>query len=382
MVNETCLSSLPAHHKRDCQIQARRTKSGQPPRERSHGPSDARSRVQVIVLVSTDTSTVPLVPRSVTVRPILLRVPNEVHDPCRVECGAGVHFLRGRGPPPPMPDARRLHSIDVFQLEYTDDVQISPDGSRIVYVRVSHDIMTDRARRNLWMVDADGTNNRPLRSESQNFSSPRWSPDGTRLRTSRPPKAARSSTCAGWTRGKPRLLTNLVEAPGAIAWSPDGRSIAFTQLVPVKSRRWPRRPRSPRVRSGRRRSRSSIRWSIAPTARATSRPASSTCSSSRPKAARRASSPTVSSTTAGRCPSRPTENTSCFPRIATRTGSAIRRTASVQPGRRHPELTQLTTRKGPDNSPGGVTRRPENRLPGLRRPSPGLPGHSSICDGH
>ncbi len=25
-----------------------------------------------------------------------------------------------------MPEARRLHSIDVFQLEYADDVQISP----------------------------------------------------------------------------------------------------------------------------------------------------------------------------------------------------------------------------------------------------------------
>jgi hypothetical protein len=68
------------------------------------------------------------------------------------------------------PEARRLHSIDVFQLEYADDVQISPDGSRIVYVRVSHDIMTDRPRRNLWMVNADGTNNRPVRSEARSFS--------------------------------------------------------------------------------------------------------------------------------------------------------------------------------------------------------------------
>jgi dipeptidyl aminopeptidase/acylaminoacyl peptidase len=63
-------------------------------------------------------------------------------------------------------DSRRLQSIDVFQLEYADDVQISPDGSRIVYVRTSFDIMTDRARRNLWLVNADGTNHRPLRSES------------------------------------------------------------------------------------------------------------------------------------------------------------------------------------------------------------------------
>src|SRR4051812_45378505 len=76
----------------------------------------------------------------------------------------------------PFAESQRLHSIDVFQLEYADDVQISPDGGHIVYVRVSHDIMTDRARRNLWMIDADGTNNRPLRSEVRSFSSPRWSP--------------------------------------------------------------------------------------------------------------------------------------------------------------------------------------------------------------
>ena len=43
-----------------------------------------------------------------------------------------------------LPQSQRLKSIDVFQLEYTDDVQISPDGSRIVYVRVSYDIMTDQ----------------------------------------------------------------------------------------------------------------------------------------------------------------------------------------------------------------------------------------------
>ncbi len=99
------------------------------------------------------------------------------HRSCRVGRGPGPRsFSAGAADP-----VRRFQSIDVFQLEYADDVQISPDGSRIVYVRVSHDVMTDRARRNLWLVNADGTNNRPLRSESKNFMSPRWSPDGTRL---------------------------------------------------------------------------------------------------------------------------------------------------------------------------------------------------------
>src|SRR6478609_1888706 len=133
-----------------------------------------------------------------------------------------------------LPESRRLHSIDVFQLEYADDVQISPDGSRIVYVRVSHDIMTDRTRRNLWIINADGTNNRPLRSEAKNFSQPRWSPDGTRIAYVSAAEGSPQLYVRWMDTGQTALLTNLVEAPSAIAWSPDGKSIAFTQFVPVK----------------------------------------------------------------------------------------------------------------------------------------------------
>src|SRR6187401_1406050 len=133
-----------------------------------------------------------------------------------------------------LPESRRLHSIDVFQLEYADDVQISPDGSRIVYVRVSHDIMTDQARRNLWVVDSSGANNRPLRSEARNFSSPRWSPDGTRLAYVSAAEGSPQLYVRWMDSGQTALLTNLVQAPGAIAWSPDGKSIAFTQMVPSK----------------------------------------------------------------------------------------------------------------------------------------------------
>ena len=51
---------------------------------------------------------------------------------------------------------------DVFEIEYASDPRVSPDGSQVAYVRVSMDIMTDRARRAIWVVDTDGTNHRPL----------------------------------------------------------------------------------------------------------------------------------------------------------------------------------------------------------------------------
>ena len=147
---------------------------------------------------------------------------------------AGTACLFGVCAAADLPQAQRLRSVDVFQLEYTDDVQISPDGKSIVYVRVSHDIMTDRARRNLWIVNADGTGNRPLRSEAKNFSSPRWSPDGRRLAYISAAEGSPQLYVRWIDTGQTALLTNLQEGPGAIAWSPDGKSIAFTQLVPVK----------------------------------------------------------------------------------------------------------------------------------------------------
>jgi hypothetical protein len=131
-----------------------------------------------------------------------------------------------------MPESQRLHDLDVFQLETADDVQISPDGSKIVYVRVSYDIMTDRARRNLWMVNADGSNNRPLRSESKSFLSPRWSPDGTRLAYVSAAEGSPQLYVRWMDSGQTALLTNLVNAPESITWSPDGRFIAFSALVP------------------------------------------------------------------------------------------------------------------------------------------------------
>jgi len=152
--------------------------------------------------------------------------------------GAALSFIAAAGmaraDSTNLPDSRRLHSIDVFQLEYADDVQISPDGNHVVYVRVSHDIMTDRARRNLWIVDATGANNRPLRSESKSFSSPRWSPDGTRLAYVSAAEGTPQLYVRWMDSGQTALLTNLVEGPGAIAWSPDGKSIAFTQFVRSK----------------------------------------------------------------------------------------------------------------------------------------------------
>jgi len=75
-------------------------------------------------------------------------------------------------------EARVFEPMDVFALQWVDSPRISPDGSRIVYQRMGFDIMKDRKRSSLWIVDANGNNHRPLASSGQGAA---WSPDGRRL---------------------------------------------------------------------------------------------------------------------------------------------------------------------------------------------------------
>lgn len=43
----------------------------------------------------------------------------------------------------------KLQLMDVFELEYAADPQISPDGKRVAYLRTFMDVMQDRRRSNL-----------------------------------------------------------------------------------------------------------------------------------------------------------------------------------------------------------------------------------------
>ncbi|HWI77217.1 MAG TPA: DPP IV N-terminal domain-containing protein, partial [Sphingomicrobium sp.] len=77
--------------------------------------------------------------------------------------------------------SRYLTGGDLFNLEWASDPQISPDGKTIAYVRKSNDIMTDKARSTIWIVDVASGQQRPLLAGSGSYFSPRWSPDGSRL---------------------------------------------------------------------------------------------------------------------------------------------------------------------------------------------------------
>lgn len=133
-------------------------------------------------------------------------------------------------------DLPHFSAEDVFELEYANDPRISPDGERIVYERRSNDIMTDRTRSNLWIVDADGSNHRPLVSGPQHATSPRWSPDGTRLAWLQAGEGGASIMLRFMDDGATAVLATVREGADSLTWSPDGEMLAFERLVEAESK--------------------------------------------------------------------------------------------------------------------------------------------------
>jgi dipeptidyl aminopeptidase/acylaminoacyl peptidase len=127
---------------------------------------------------------------------------------------------------------RLITEADLFKFAWVADPQISPDGSRVAFVRVWVNQKADRYDSALWIVPTNGGAARQLTAGPRD-ASPRWSPDGKRLafvrsteKEGRPqPAQIYLLTFEG---GEAQALTELPRGAGAPQWSPDGKTIAFT----------------------------------------------------------------------------------------------------------------------------------------------------------
>jgi dipeptidyl aminopeptidase/acylaminoacyl peptidase len=115
----------------------------------------------------------------------------------------------------------------IWQMRSVSDPRFDPSGTRIVFVEEWTEIQTDASYSSLWLIAPDGTQRRALTSGKYRDSSPRWSPDGTRI--------AYLSNRSGKTQihvrdigtGKDSVITTASHSPSLPAWSPDGRAIAY-----------------------------------------------------------------------------------------------------------------------------------------------------------
>jgi dipeptidyl aminopeptidase/acylaminoacyl peptidase len=134
---------------------------------------------------------------------------------------------------------RNITETDLFKFVWIADPQISPNGSRVAFVRVWVNQKTNNYESALWLVPTDGNGTARQLTAGPRDTTPRWSPDGKRLAFIRsaekegrpqPPQIYLMS----FEGGEAQALTDVPRGAGGTEWSPDGKTIAFLSSEEIK----------------------------------------------------------------------------------------------------------------------------------------------------
>ncbi len=130
--------------------------------------------------------------------------------------------------------ARTFQLSDLQKIVTLGDPQISPDGKAIAVVVSTPDWKTDKPKVELDLVNATHGQRRVLVSDRESVSSPRWSPDGTRLAfLAKDTKTGAAQIFVMPMNGGDAVrVTENKQGVDDYSWSPDGKSIAFVAQDP------------------------------------------------------------------------------------------------------------------------------------------------------
>ena len=128
---------------------------------------------------------------------------------------------------------RNITEKDLWNFVWIGDPQVSPDGSRVAFVRVTVNEKKEGYNTSIWSVPTAGGEEPHQLTKGDHDSTPCWSPDGKYLLFLRatekdgkpePPQLSILPMAGGDSFS----FTDLPKGAGNPAWSPDGKSIAFT----------------------------------------------------------------------------------------------------------------------------------------------------------
>ena len=138
-----------------------------------------------------------------------------------------------------------LETLDVFKLQHISNPQISPDGNSILYERNFKDIMTDSNYSNIWIVNYDGSNSRPITTGNNKYSNPTWSNDGKKFLFKNRIDKRTELYLYELEKRSLQMLTSVRTDISNIRWSNDDKRIIFLSFVEEKQKKLIKLPEKP-----------------------------------------------------------------------------------------------------------------------------------------
>jgi dipeptidyl aminopeptidase/acylaminoacyl peptidase len=129
---------------------------------------------------------------------------------------------------------RSITEKDLFDFVWVANPQVSPDGTRVAFTRVTVDEKRSGYETSIWMVATNGTEAPARMTNGKHDAQPVWSPDGKYLvfvrggdkdDTGTPKPGQLAMLFLGG--GEARIITDLPKGASSPIWSPDGKRIAF-----------------------------------------------------------------------------------------------------------------------------------------------------------
>lgn len=124
-------------------------------------------------------------------------------------------------------EKRAITPEDLWAMKRIGSYDVSPDGKTIAFTVTAYDMDKNKGNSDIWLLDADGKNLRPLKNSDAGESSPVYSPDGKKI--------AYNFKGQIWLcdpDGKNEMqLTDIYTGASGQVWSKDGSKMLFVSSV-------------------------------------------------------------------------------------------------------------------------------------------------------